>query len=222
MPVIFKFMESRWAEKFVIGQCVLISPLSSYRNTELHGLNKGDKTEGLNVIRSDKALTIGGGQNMHLLKQIDFHPSSSITISGSFSMGQIGVTCEDHYVFCATTKFSTQIARDLDPKYDCCVRIADSAALAGRLTKALRKKGADIQNPRARPVTYRPRIMRPENVVVDADPFTKDTMFYKQQEYRIAWKPTTPNHASDFHPKLSSLAVEFDPTPCGMSIYWRR
>jgi hypothetical protein len=219
--LVYKFMESRWANAFVRGESVRISPLSTFRNTESHALKKGDRDEGLTVIHAEEGFVVDRRLRDEIARETGI-TATGVKFAGSFSHGAIAVTCQDHYVFCATCLFDQKVAAELDEKYDCCVRIPNSRELARRLTTALRAKGIKVRDPRAKCVKYKPRVMRPEVAAIDADPFFKGPDFAGQAEYRIAWRPIEPIYPSYSSSKLQPVDLSFDAHNCGLEICWQK
>ena len=206
-PVTFKFMERKWAEKFVTGESIMLGTLEDYRSTEIHGLKKGDRMEG-NVGFADlDPFAIDKTPNIR--EQIK---ARGITLEGNYlgdNTYQYFQKGPNDYVLCLTTEPDPKMLPELDPKYDALVRIGNVKLLMERLTASMEMEGIEIVICGLGPITYRSRTVGRDGKL-DTGPFYKDPIFSGQREYRLAWRPKS----SKFKPR----PFKIDPSDCGLEL----
>jgi hypothetical protein len=186
----YKYMNSRWARRFLRHGELRIGTLYDFRDEERLGPDIGDRVEGMKFVsrRGFTELDTGNPDSIpHFLKQrINVTPPNRLRIT---VLDGIGGKLEDpdSYVLCAAEVFDPGLMRRLG--CDTCIEILNPDEFFRALSMKLRNVANSFWG--AAKVMYRPREMAVHEDTGIPPTFIKAERYAYQREIRGMWPAKT-------------------------------
>jgi hypothetical protein len=186
---LYKYMERRWANKFLKEGTLLIGTLYDFQDEEQHGGEIGDALEGTKQVSSMRLKMIDTDEP----ENIPYWMSEHMNVSGSNRLvihardGMSAVHKDPNaYIFCCTDTFDAKAMKEM--AYDCCIEILD-ADIFFKATSIKMKHYAKFWG--AAKCVYKATEIEHSEDEIPAT-FIKEPKFAAQKEVRGLWLPKEP------------------------------
>ncbi|PCI01810.1 MAG: hypothetical protein COB79_03495 [Zetaproteobacteria bacterium] len=184
--ILYKYMNRKWARKFLKDGLILIGTLHQFQDEELHGTEVGDAKEGtknvhsktLKYIDTSNSSSIPYWMNQHINvsepNQLIIHAKGGMSASYSDP---------NSYIYCVSDTYDQGAIKEMG--YNCCIKIEDSDKFFKALSMKLKNKARFWGYTKC---VYRSRSLQDWEDNVPAS-FIKESKHSHQKEVRGLWLP---------------------------------
>jgi hypothetical protein len=209
-PTLYKYTRRAHAETLAHLGIVRLGTLYNYRDEEQHAVMIGDREEGWKQITETAVDATGDTLSPFARRFIGGPNLTSNTIIRNCDFAET-VECPNCWLFCTSEKLSARVMRDLDPKYDACVRLTRPVDFASIIAVELTRRGLIAEYRPEAPTaiivrcSYRDRTLPYQQDDGAAPIGVKAPRFADQAEWRFAYLPITPPRENHIDMMLSPL-----------------